>query len=361
MTINERPFEQTQQSQEEWDPLWLAEKEERELEKRQRAQFSSVGLVAAAFMLVTMVAQIGMVMYVNAIDTMTGGIFDFFNSTGIMLMSAVPMYLIAFPVALALMQAVPKCREKPQEFWGLGSLLMVLVISLGIGLAGNLLGQAVEHFRPVSDADSVALEDMLLNSSVWINLLVTAVLAPVVEEFLFRKLLMDRLLGYGEWAAVLVSGLMFGMAHGNFGQFFYAFGIGLVWAYMYAKTGRISYTIVIHGIFNIIGGVMTTELSKGIYGGGSEFWPVNFLEQIVSIDLSQFVITFSTVIMMGYGILMLGCVIAGITLLIVFRRKIRFLPGIWPIKKGRMFRTVFINPGMILYFLVCAGFFLINW
>ena len=40
---------------------------------------------------------------------------------------------------------------------------------------------------------------------------------------------MDRLLGYGQKTAIIISGIMFGMAHGNFSQFFYAFGIGILW------------------------------------------------------------------------------------------------------------------------------------
>ena len=198
-------------------------------------------------MLVNLVAQIGMVVCMGFIDGRTAGALHLLSNTGLMFISAVSMYLIAFPIALALLQAIPKCKEPSGESWGAEGFLVVLVISMGIGLAG-LSGEN--------------LEGLLMSSNVWVNLLCTAVLAPVVEELLFRKLLMDRLLGYGEWAAVLVSGFMFGMAHGNFGQFFYAFGLGLVWAYMYAKTGRVSFTIVLHMIFNLMGGVMVTELLK---------------------------------------------------------------------------------------------------
>lgn len=361
MTMKRAAFEDVRENQWGQKPPWEREREERELEKRQRAQFSNVGLVAAAFMLATLAGQVGMVVYVSILDEIMGGAIDFFSSTGLMFMSAVPMYLIAFPISLALIQAVPKCREKPAEVWGFGNFLAVLVISLGIGLAGNLLGQLVEHFRPAPDISGEELEGFLKNSSVWVNLLVVAVIAPVVEELFFRKLIMDRLLGYGELAAVLVSGLMFGLAHGNFGQFFYAFGIGMVWAYMYAKTGRISFTIVTHVIFNIFGGVLATELSKGVYGQRGGFGIISLLERLLDVDLSQTVIAFSKIFLVGYGMMMLSCVIGGITLLIVFRKKIRFSPGVWPVKKGRMFRVAFLNPGMILYFLVCVGFFILNW
>ena len=73
--------------------------------------------------------------------------------------------------------------------------------------------------RP-SGPDSAELDQLIRNSSLWVNLLTTVIMAPVVEELFFRKLVMDRLLGYGQKTAIIISGIMFGMAHGNFSQFF---------------------------------------------------------------------------------------------------------------------------------------------
>ncbi len=77
---------------------------------------------------------------------------------------------------------------------------------------------------------------------------IMVVMAPVCEEVLFRKLIIDRIRRYGDKAAILVSAIIFGLCHGNFYQFFYAFGIGLVFGYIYTRTGRIRYTIGFHMI-----------------------------------------------------------------------------------------------------------------
>ena len=45
---------------------------------------------------------------------------------------------------------------------------------------------------------------------------------------MFRKLLIDRIVPFGQRVAVVVSGLAFGLFHGNFYQFFYAFSLGAV-------------------------------------------------------------------------------------------------------------------------------------
>ena len=57
--------------------------------------------------------------------------------------------------------------------------------------------------------------------------------APVVEEFIFRKFLIDRVYRYGEWVAILTSGLMFGLFHENLAQFFFATLIGCFFAFFY--------------------------------------------------------------------------------------------------------------------------------
>ncbi len=85
-------------------------------------------------------------------------------------------------------------------------------------------------------------------------------MAPIMEEFMFRKLLVDRTIKYGKGLSILLSGLMFGLYHGNLNQFIYAFVIGAFFAFMYIKTGNIKVTIGMHMIFNFIGGFLASNL-----------------------------------------------------------------------------------------------------
>lgn len=172
---------------------------------------------------------------------------------------------------------------------------------------------------------------------------------------------MDRLLGYGEGPAILMSGLMFGMAHGNFSQFFYAFGIGVLWAYVYAKTGKVGYTIAFHMIFNFLGGAIAVELTKGASGAFENSWFVQGVGRMLSLDFGAVIAAVSGFLMTGYFVFMVACLVGGIVLLILYRRKIQIEPGTWPIRKGARFKTVVLNVGMILYFLVCISLFVMNW
>ena len=330
------------------------------LEMHQRRQFSYVGFTASAFMLITLAAQLAAIALVNLLDPVLGDFIDFYGTTGRMLMSAIPMYLVAFPAAAGLVRLIPRCGAPEREQWGFSKFAACFVIAMGIGLAGNILGRLVGLFSP-GGTDSADLENMLLNSNMWLNMLITVIMAPVVEELFFRKLIMDRLLGYGQKAAVIVSGLMFGMAHGNFSQFFYAFGIGVLWAYVYAKTGKIGYTIGFHMIFNLLGGIFAVELSKGVQGLSEGPWVLRQLEQLAGIDFNWLITAISSVLTLAYVMFMAACLIAAVTLLIVYRRRIVFCPGERPLGKGKAFRTVVLNMGMIVYVLVCCGLFALSW
>ena len=82
------------------------------------------------------------------------------------------------------------------------------------------------------------------------------------EELLFRKLLTERIVKYGELPAVLASGLFFGLFHGNLNQFSYAFLIGLFLGFIYVKTGKLRYTIGLHMAINFIGSSLGTWMLR---------------------------------------------------------------------------------------------------
>ena len=92
-------------------------------------------------------------------------------------------------------------------------------------------------------------------------LLVTAVAAPICEEVFFRGMLF-RLLRTRVplWAAVLLSAIAFGLAHASpavsvalLPTFMY---MGIVLAAIYARTGWLTNTILLHGLSNAIATVL---------------------------------------------------------------------------------------------------------
>ena len=125
----------------------------------------------------------------------------------------------------------------------LPELLMVTAIAFGLWGVGAAIGIAPLYVAPVASWDFGWNE-----APIWV---LSVLWAPVFEEYLFRKLLLDRVAPYGQRIAVLFSALLFGMAHQNGMQFYLAFGIGLLFAVIYLKTGRLRYTIALHCLINL--------------------------------------------------------------------------------------------------------------
>ena len=86
---------------------------------------------------------------------------------------------------------------------------------------------------------------------------------PIVEEFVFRKIFADKLLKYGELFYMLVSSFCFAIVHGvslGIPQIIYTFILGMIWSYLFVKTGNIKLSIIFHSLSNIFGSIIIQTL-----------------------------------------------------------------------------------------------------
>lgn len=89
-----------------------------------------------------------------------------------------------------------------------------------------------------------------------LNLVIYALMPALVEEFLFRGWLLAALQPCGEGRALLLSALLFGLAHGNLTQLPFALLLGLLFGYVYLRTGRLWIGMVIHFLNNALSVVL---------------------------------------------------------------------------------------------------------
>ena len=191
--------------------------------------------------------------------------------------------------------------------------MMMLGSFLGIGAnygIGKLLGRTPENIL------NLAMEQ----SSRLYNIVVAVILAPLFEEWVFRKMLIDRVNRLGDRAAMFLSALLFGLVHGNLYQFFYTFLVGLVFAYVYLRTGRIRYSLVMHMLINLLFGVGTTEIAA-----------LN-----------------NTILIGVWGGIELILAIAGLVMLIREWKNRKLLRGWVQLPKNRWASLAFLNIGMLL-------------
>lgn len=96
-------------------------------------------------------------------------------------------------------------------------------------------------------------QKMTENTSILWMILWTAVTAPLVEELICRGLIYRRLRDYtGIWPSVVISGLMFGLYHGNVVQAIYASILGCLMAILVEISGSLWASILFHMGANLI-------------------------------------------------------------------------------------------------------------
>ena len=307
-----------------------SERAERALRLRgHRERFSRLGWALVAQMAAMLAVQTAMLLAAQALAPALAG-----SGVFLWLVSVLSAYGAGVPAAWLVLRGTEEAPPQPgaplgpgrffrSYLAGLGLMYLVNLATLALmGLVGLLRGQTVEN--PV---DNMADYPLVL------NLLLGCVIAPVCEEYLFRGLLLNRLRPYGERFAVWASALCFGLFHGNFSQFFYACAIGVLFAGVVLKTGRLRQAMLLHALINFVG----TGLIPLLSGLG---------------EAGDWLLT----------LLVLAAMFVGLAFLPAMRREFSPAPGWKGLTAGEAWRCFLGSPGMLCFlalFLLLAGSYLV--
>lgn len=312
-----------------------------------RRHFSRLGLGTFTILIVGVVAQ---VLVMIPLAFLWPGWME--HSWGFWLVSFLPLYAVAIPIGFLILRTVP---AQPPERIDLrpGQFLTVAAVSIFMMYAGSFVGSLVagvlQNVLGITVENPV--EELVIGSSVVPRILVTVILAPIIEEFIFRKQLIDRMRVYGSRLAVVLSALMFGLFHGNLSQLFYAAALGLVFGYVYQRTGKMRYSVALHMLINFMGSVIAPVFL--------EHMPE--LEQLETMELTAIIENFSWMLAyLLYAFVLFGGAITGLVLLCVNFRKLTFAPAERKLPRGTEFQTACLNVGMILLLIGCVGEILLS-
>ncbi len=145
------------------------------------------------------------------------------------------------------------------------------VIALGmLGVAGiyfYLLVRLSDSIPAIKDSlseymDMVSDEDITLVREKVLFGVAVSLIYPVIEEVLFRGIIMQEFLcTMGKVPAIILSGLIFGLMHGQPIQIGYAFICGMILSSVYYFSQSIYVSILTHAVFNFFGTVAVDLLA----------------------------------------------------------------------------------------------------
>lgn len=177
------------------------------------------------------------------------------------------------------------------------------------------------------------------------------VMAPVLEEIWFRGIIMRKLLPYGSGFAIFISALIFGLAHGNFRQFFFATVIGIAFGYIAYSTKSIFSTMILHAMVNSVAGIIVIflstkpiqELINGTFSGSPADTPEILLYY-----------SFMVVILV---IIFIGLFMAAVRIPKIKRYRTPAIWGEMPMRKklGGFFFTISFATALVLIIDVFSG------
>lgn len=304
-----------------------------------------VCIIAIAVVMVMVVTSVAQAVTYNAVYEYFPALVE--NDWFMIVISTAPMYLFGMPVAYLLLLTVPKSAPQRRR---LNPLLWVcfLCLCFALSFAANLAGQYFSDWIAYLLGTEVENEVQEITSvtPLGINILVVGILAPIFEELFYRKAVIDRLRRYGDLPAILISGVIFGLIHGNLSQIFYATAVGILLSFIYIRTGSVLYTISIHSAFNMIGGVYTTELIRRL---GEELTPAEG-------D------TVGEAMLMAYSIFTVVALIVGVLFGLINLRRFRrsLCQGEYTLSYDSWMNVIFANPGtwafiIMIVFLVISN------
>ena len=263
-------------------------------------------------------------------------------------------YVIAIPVFFLIIRRLPK-DNRAGEKAGPKFFFTCLVSCVPLMYLGSILGNTLSSVIAGGKAHNVLL-DYVSDPGI-LKIIVTVIMAPLLEELVFRKLIIDHTSSYNETAAVLFSALAFGLFHHNLYQFFYAFLIGLVFGYVYLRTKNVLYSALMHMSINFVGAVISPLLLK-LTDVGQLFPDAEMGEEAEYLMSHPEVIPklygfFSNIIIVFlFSCTMIGLAVAGTVILIKNAKKIRFCRGENEIGMKAACKAAYLNIAFAVFLIV---------
>lgn len=136
------------------------------------------------------------------------------------------------------------------HFGSLGGFSMAVIVSIAT-MAMAFLADSLNILMPEAPEWFEKAMEQIMDAPVWITLISVSVFAPLFEEWLCRGMVLRGLLQKTHpVSAILVSAAFFAVLHMNPWQALPAFLLGILFGYVYYKTGSLKLTMLMHCVNN---------------------------------------------------------------------------------------------------------------
>lgn len=202
-------------------------------------------------------------------------------------------YLLAMGVPFGIAHLIRKKRTGINKYnFSLSSMKIMALVSISIIAIQTGITQPIVNSLPMPEfMQKIFLE--FANQKGVFSFLAIVIAAPIIEELIFRGIILNGLLQkYSQVKSIILSSVLFGIVHLNPWQFVSATIIGIFSGWVYYRTKKLSLSILIHLVNNLIAFLgmyfmdaetMMNESLTELYGGFINLILITFGAILVSI------------------------------------------------------------------------------
>ena len=258
--------------------------------------------------------------------------------------SSIFLYLIACLILYLFLRKLPTLKGEPKKRMKIAGFLGWAASMRGVAMVLSLVGLLLFILLAIIIKGPSSLMDVLTKANpllqlgsldMTLHLVLISIVAPIMEEIMMRRLLLDALRPFGDLVAILYSGLAFGLLHMNIQQITYACGLGLMLGYVMVQTNNIYVCIGLHAFLNA-----TTAII------------LPFLDDFSMDMMSNLSGMLPLILIMGFLVVLS---IVGIILFFIYIKKVRLEKPRFRFSTPINWKLVLLSFGTILYIILCLA------
>ncbi len=162
------------------------------------------------------------------------------------------------------------------------ALAMLPITALISNIASSIFGSPISEF----------ITDVVSNNTFPYLFFVIAITPAICEEVIMRGIVLDGYKKFGFKKAVILNGILFGMLHMNFHQFFYTAFLGTIFAMVVWYTKSIFASMIMHLVNNGLSVVMSSlvKIDQGTMNKAEQLssTPSSIIICIISVIISLY-------------------------------------------------------------------------
>ncbi|MDX8363295.1 MULTISPECIES: CPBP family intramembrane glutamic endopeptidase [Bacillaceae] len=164
---------------------------------------------------------------------------------------AVISFILGLMIILFIMKKDMINRVIPEDYPSTGKAIFWSIAGIFLALFAQSLAANIEMLLGINPGSENTEVLIGIFELVPLFIIVTSIIAPILEEIIFRKIIFGSLYKkYNFWISALISSVIFALVHGEPEHILIYSSMGFTFAFLYVKTKRILVPIIAHVSMN---------------------------------------------------------------------------------------------------------------